>query len=106
MLHLVTKQGRHLMVNDRDEIIRTDIPDFKPSGQWLFRGLMPRNGPFGYSEDAAREAIRDGSILRHVGSLTYKNGTPKFLIADCDHGTYRWQGDGVVRAWITEEKPC
>jgi hypothetical protein len=85
MLHLVTKQGRHLMVNDRDEIIRTDIPDFKPSGQWL---------------------IRDGSILRHVGSLTYKNGTPKFLIADCDHGTYRWQGDGVVRAWITEEKPC
>lgn len=104
MLHLHTAAGRHLMVNDRDEIIRTDIPGFKPSGGWLFRGLMPRlrNGPFGYSQSAAREAIRDGSILRHVGSLTYKNGTPKFVIADLDHGTYRWQGDGVIRAYITE----
>jgi hypothetical protein len=93
------------MVNERDEIIRTDLKDFQPSGQWLFRGLMPRlrNGPFGYSQDAARKAIDDGSILRHVGSLTYKNGTPKFLIADLDHGTYRWQGDGVVRAYFSEE---
>lgn len=89
LLHLITARGRHLIVNERDEIIRTDIKGFKPSGGWLFRGLMPRlrNGPFGYNQDAARKAISDGSILRHVGSLTYKNGTPKFLIADLDQAS-------------------
>ncbi len=88
----------HLIVDEQYNIIRTDIPGFKASGHWKFKGLVKRlnNGPYGYSEDWAVAKIAD----KTMPPLIYKNGTPKFLIADLDHGTYRHQGDGVVRAWV------
>ena len=87
MLQISTPYGDHYDVTDAGEIVRLDIPGFKPSGQWLFLGLqhVKRN------EFIPFHAITADSLKNLT--LLYKNGKPQYTVRDKDHGTTRIWGN-------------
>jgi len=92
MLYIRTQQGHQYHVNEKGEIIRLDMPGFKPSGGWLFLGLqhVKKNWfiPLSQLTPAMLQSLRP--------QLLYKNGKPQWTARDRDHGTMREWGDGVA----------
>jgi hypothetical protein len=92
MIQITTKYGSRYNVNDKGEIIRLDQPEFKPSRQWLMRGIRSTSKQSQYIDFAelnSREKVQelmDGDMLnarRH----------PKWTVCDFDHGTQRVWGN-------------
>ena len=73
-------RGQWYKVTEEGHIIRTDIPDFKPSGQWLFLGTSNHHWRMGVDVNL-ETAFNEPEKL--VGGLVW----------DLDHGTTRtWGG--------------
>ncbi len=77
--------GRETFAVHADASISRPAIGMAPSGEWKLRGLTDRYGrvvvPF--DQLAAKLPTLD---------LFYKNGKPRYMIADLDHGTSRVQG--------------
>lgn len=98
MLHILTPYGSHYKVDKNGNIIRTDIKDFEPSGDWKFVGIshVKQNWiiPF---EELTKERLNNLNIL-------WKNGNPQWTVRDLDHGTTREWGNtkyhGIKSIWF------
>ncbi len=73
----------------------------KASGQWYIVEFVRLNNlgnivdrmPVGVFAEYLRKS-------RLPGSLSYKNGKPKWTVLDVDHGTVRQWGNGIRNAYI------
>ena len=85
-LEIITPYGNRYLIHANGDIERTDIPGFKPSGQWRLIAL---------SHVKRREIVSLASLLSgHVPApLLYKNGRPQWTVRDFDHGTIREWGN-------------
>jgi hypothetical protein len=90
MLQITTATGDSYNITDKGEIIRLDMPGFKPSAQWLLQGIEPVTG--GASRFIPRVALTRETIAA-LGDLRYKNGNPRWTMRDLDHGTTRTWGN-------------
>ena len=88
MLNIKTPYGDCYKVNEKGEIIRLDQKDFKPSGQWIFRGLrhVKRTSEFIPFSSITPQLLQEITLL-------YKNGKPQYTVEDLDHGTRRTWGN-------------
>ncbi len=84
---LTKPNGDIYHITNNAEIIRTDIPGFKPSGQWLLKGIehVKRNEFIPFSS-ITKEKLENITLL-------YKNGNPQWTVRDSDHGTTRTWGN-------------
>lgn len=84
----------HVLANGN--IVRLDMPGFKPSGQWKFLGLRHARRnlfiPFPQCFTAP---------LPHP--LNWKNGRAQWRVVDLDHGTRREWGGPVGALSFTKE---
>jgi hypothetical protein len=88
MLTIHTPYGKKFFINEKQEIIRTDM-DFKPSGQWKFLGLEHvKNNQFVPYDRVIERLKSDPEVFK-----TYKNGNPQWTVRDLDHGTTRVWGN-------------
>lgn len=82
--------------NDAALIGRPEI-NMSPSGKWSLRGLV-RLDNFGHQV----EFVPWGRVFDrfgNAGEITWKNGKPKWFMADLDHGTPRLMMEGVRRIY-------
>jgi hypothetical protein len=104
MIYIQTMNNKVYIITSANEIIRTDLKGFAPSGQWLFRGLVHRHRRHPGEGLNERAFIRPEDLRAMLASgvtpdWRYKNGNPRFTVADYDHGAHREWGDGVKRVW-------
>ena len=85
---VATESGRYYKINEKNQIIRTDMP-FTPSDSWKLVDFIDRY---------------DRTVEPKHGECRYKNGRGKFWLVDYDHGTYSVWGDRIVEVWYREEK--
>jgi hypothetical protein len=86
-LYLSTPYGNHYRIEANGNIVRLDIPGFKPSGEWRFLGLKSVR---------TRQFIPFASLTpEKVAQLNYKfkNGKPRWTVRDWDHGAIREWGN-------------
>lgn len=85
-------------VDDDGDINRPGLPGFTPSGQWKFLGLRRYNNFGKPCEYRGMKTL----LVNPVADITYKNGKPKWVVCDMDHGTYReWMQPGLVSVAVT-----
>jgi hypothetical protein len=100
-LTIVTPYGNRYAIHGNGDIGYANQPDFVPSGQWKMLGIVPvRGGQWG-------RLIPLGEITPEwlaANPLLYKNGKPRFTVADLDHGTRRIWGNtryhGIERIYF------
>lgn len=90
MMRIMTAYGNTYRIKANGDFVRTDIPGFKPSGQWKLLGIhhvkMNVFIPF--------KSLTPARVSRLP--LLYKNGHPQYTIVDLDHGTRRVWGNTQV----------
>lgn len=87
MLELRKPNGDRYIIHDNGDIERTDIPGFKPSGQWKMLGLVG----IGRKRYVPLERITREWLAENA--LRFKNGKPRWTVRDLDHGTMREWGN-------------
>jgi len=91
--HLIIVSEGHeaYRVNNMGEITKYSNKEF--SGGWKMTGIAGVYGSIVYKfpENFDRTFIED--LSKH---LLYKNGRPKYTVADLDHGTNRRWGKGII----------
>lgn len=97
---ITTPYGNSYYVHDNGDIERTDMAH-TPSHQWKFEGIASTH-PF--SNHIRRgleglEALASGEI-----DTLYKNGRPRWTVADYDHGTSRVWGNSNYHGIKTVSK--
>jgi hypothetical protein len=103
LLIITIKTGEQYAVNSKGQITQFDGANNKLkhpfSGQWLFTGITEGNKPFNSFQfhSMTKEVIEN---ISNQG-LTYKNGNPKFVVRDIDHGTRRIWGNRIHRGIFT-----
>src|SRR3954470_10686195 len=100
VLRIATKYGEYYDITESGNIIRLDQPGFKPSGQWKLRGIVEAR----YGRMIARfQGMAIFDWLDEKPELLFKNGNPRYTIADFDHGTNRTWGNikshGIAGIW-------
>lgn len=85
---LVLANGDRYVIRESDlAIIRTDQPDFMPSGKWTLDLLYYVRGRFGVGFKLGfKQAIADVALF---GGWRFKNGKGRWRVGDVDHGTRR-----------------
>jgi hypothetical protein len=101
VLRIATKYGDYYDITESGNIIRLDQHGFKPSGQWKLRAIVMATG-FRFSDPVVQfENIFDW--LETKPALLFKNGNPRYTIADFDHGSNRVWGNtkshGIAGIW-------
>lgn len=103
LFELKTRYGDCYRIHPGGLIQRMDMPDFSPSDTWIMRGLVPVNMN---RITVSVEQITPQWLAEHP--LTYKNGNPRYTVADLDHGTRRVWGNtkwhGVAAIWFPDAK--
>lgn len=87
-LEITTPYGDRYIIHENGDIERTDIEGFKPSGDWKMRGIR--------SLRCSTLLIPLEDIpawLERKPPILFKNGHPRWTVADIDHGTYREWGN-------------
>jgi len=101
VLNIDTPYGDHYKVDSNGNIIRMDMPDFKPSGEWRMLGITHVKRNYTIPLNCITPQLLKGLIL------LWKNGKPQWTILDYDHGTKRVWGNtkyhGIKRLYFTEE---
>lgn len=93
-LSILTQSGKIFTVTELGYIIREDMPDFKPSGQWIFVGIRHlRQAGTVFSKNALINHLQNGRPIDWL----FKNGKGKWEVMDIDHGNTRSWGDRVQR---------
>jgi hypothetical protein len=94
---LVTEMGKRFHILDNGDIVRLDMPDFKPNGKWKAHSLVQYNN-FGnvVTRKRTADSMWDDWDLS-AEQWTFKNGKGRWRMRDIDHGTMREWGDRVVR---------
>ena len=95
-----TKSNKYFSINEKSQISYLDNEQYHqtPSDSWTctgFKELLPFGhlGPTISAEDLLQRS--------DAGHTTFRNGKPRFRLADNDHGTTRIWGDGIVSIWAT-----
>lgn len=98
---IYTPYGNKYIIDDDNNIIRTDIKDFKPSNKWKLVGVASTHPFCNHYEPhfATLDSIADGSE-----EALYKNGNPRYTMVDVDHGTIRVHGNSKVHGISRVEK--
>jgi hypothetical protein len=96
MIRIRTQNGRYFDINQAQEITRLDMPEMRPSGQWIALGVH-EVAPFG------RLYGREDLTVLLDRPLTFKNGKPRYRLRVLDHYTRMIWGDGIEAAWKIEE---
>lgn len=93
---LRTSQGEYYEITEAGNIIRMDQTNFQPSDKWKLRGLANNRGHLIIPFDAIAEWMRRGKP-----GIKLVNRSPRYFIADFDHGTDRvWgKGNGLSDIW-------
>lgn len=88
MMQITTPHGNRYLVNrSNGNITRTDIPGFKPSGQWRMLGIQHvKRGEFIPLSLLTPARVKKLTLL-------YKNGHPQYTVRDWDHGSVRTWGN-------------
>jgi hypothetical protein len=94
MLRITIKNGESYTITTEGFIIRDDMPNMTPSGDWLFLGIMPVKAWKLENAISVYRLLTDKELL---ANLLYKNGNPKYTIVDNDHGTVRVWGNTTYR---------
>ncbi len=95
MLTIYTTFGKTYKVNEKGQIMRTDMR-FTPSGTWVLLGIqhVKATNTFIPISELTPENIKSISLL-------YKNGNPKFTMVDKDNGTKRvWGTERIKDIWF------
>lgn len=82
-------------VMENGDIVRLDMKDFKPSGQWKMQGLERITSNFGTTQFIPFRDLTPERITKIQKDLRFKNGQPKYTVRDVDHGTTRVWGEGL-----------
>jgi hypothetical protein len=88
MLKILTDNGHVYNINEKNQIIRTDM-EFTPFDSWRFIKLI----------DRYHHEIEIDRINIHSTKLQYKNGKGRAWLIDFDHGTRRIWGDRIRHVW-------
>jgi hypothetical protein len=96
---IITKQGTIYEIDEDGCFLRYNEHKWNhPHESWEMRGLTL------YQFGQYRYFIRLSDFFEMAGNhqtnWTFKNGKPRYFIADIDHGTNRMQSDGISRAFI------
>ena len=110
-LLITTTSGQLYRIHENGNIERTDIEDFKPSGQWKVLRFDKWNGSkqFSLEEVFARAEenlfVEFASEARQNGEfiLRNKNRTAKLFIRDNDHGSVRSWSDGIAKIQLIRD---
>lgn len=90
VLRIITPYGDRYNILENGNIVRLDIKDFEPSGEWKLLGLRHVNrNEFIPLAKITPELLKSLPIL-------YKNGNPQWTIIDYDHGSKRMWGNTKV----------
>lgn len=83
---LVLANGERYAIRESDlAIIRTDRPDFMPSGKWTLDLLYAVRGRYGVGfRRGFAQALADVELF---GGWRFKNGKSRWRVGDVDHGT-------------------
>ena len=88
---IMTQSGKYYIIDEENRICRTDMK-FTPTSAWRCIGVREvlafgNRGPIMPLSEAIKHDTR------------FKNGIGKFVMIDCDHGTYREWGDRIIFIW-------
>lgn len=90
MMRIMTPHGNTFLIRKNGDIVRTDIPGFKPSGKWKMLGIQHvKMNIFIPLKLLTPARVRKLTLL-------YKNGNPQYTVRDLDHGTTRSWGNTRV----------
>ena len=94
MKYRIINRNREVYSVDESGAIGRPKLNLKPSGRWLARGLVRFNN-FGHIVHTVPFSEWE-QFIQSKPQWLYKNGRPRYYLADWDHGSDRICGSGVL----------